>query len=93
MASQLLQLKVDPAFKADLQALAEYKGLTLSAYIKMLLTELLRREKKAIYTENGLTEEEERELLRREKEALKDWKKGKGKVFSSAASVIRALNG
>lgn len=82
MASQLIQIKVQPALKKDLQQIATYKGIPVTSFIKLTLTEVARKEKKRMYTVNGLTEEEEREILRREKEAMADYRKGKLKPMS-----------
>lgn len=89
MNTALLQLKVDPALKSDLQEVAEYKGIPVSALAKMLLKEMLRREKRQILTENGMTEERELEILRREQEALK----GKNIIgpFKNAKEAVRYL--
>ena len=90
-ATQLIQVKVEPKFKKMLQKIADYKGISLSSFIKLILTKCAREEKKQIYTENGLTEEEELEVLKREKEMLDLYKNGKLK-FKSAKEIIKELN-
>lgn len=92
MIPQLIQVKVNPELKHDLEEIAEYKGIPLSSFVKMTLTKAAREEKKIIYTENGLTEEEELEILRREKEAIKALKNGKIKVYKSKKEFFRDLN-
>ena len=92
MAPQLLQVKVTPELKKDLQGIAEYKGIPLTSYIKLTLTKAARKEKKVIYTENGLTITEEKEILRREKEAIKAFKAGKLKVYTSSKAFFKHLN-
>lgn len=82
MAPQLIQIKVQPALKKDLQQIATYKGIPVTSFIKLTLTEAAREEKKKIYTENGLTEKEEQEVLRRGKEAMEDYRKGKLKPLT-----------
>lgn len=90
MAPQLIQIKVNPNLKKDLQQIADYKGIPVTSLVKLTLTEAARKEKKKIYTVNGLTEEEEREILRREKEAIALYKKGKLKPLT-AEELIREL--
>lgn len=82
MAPQLIQIKVQPALKRDLQQIATYKGIPVTSFIKLTLTEVARKEKKHIFTVNGLTEEEEREIVQRGKEAMADYRKGKLKPMS-----------
>lgn len=90
MAPQLIQIKVNPNLKKDLKLIADYKGIPVTSLVKLTLTEAARKEKKKIYTVNGLTEEEEREILKREKEAIAAYKKGKLKPMS-AEELIREL--
>ncbi len=92
MAPQLIQVKVPPALKKDLQGIAEYKGIPLTSFIKLTLTKAVREEKRVIYTENGLTEEEEKKILRRRKELLKDIKKGKAKIYTNAKDLFKDLD-
>lgn len=91
ISSQLLQLKVSPTLKKDLSEIAEYKGIPVTSYIKLTLTEVVRKEKKAMFTANGLTEAEEFEILKREKEALAELPKRKlhGKT---GHQILRELN-
>lgn len=91
MIPQLLQVKVDPALKADLEEVASYKGIPVTSFIKLTLTAVVRKEKKEMFTANGLTEAEELEILRREKEALGEYKKGKSKA-KSGRQILRELN-
>ena len=91
MATSLIQIKVDPSFKKDIEWMADYKGINISSYIKLVLTENLREEKKQIYTINGLTEDEETEILKRETELLKDYKEGSIKALK-AKDFLKALN-
>jgi antitoxin component of RelBE/YafQ-DinJ toxin-antitoxin module len=83
MAPQLLQVKIDPLLKDDLKDIAEYKGIPVTAYVKMTLKEAVRKEKRQIFSENGLTEEQEFEILKRGKELKEIYKKGKGKSRSA----------
>lgn len=91
MAPQLLQVRVDPVLKADLEEIAAYKGIPMTSFIKLTLTEAVRKEKKDMFTQNGLTEAEELEILKREKEALAEYKKGKTKA-KSGRQILRELN-
>lgn len=91
MAPQLLQVKVDPVLKADLQEIANYKGIPMTSFIKMTLTAVVRKEKKEMFTANGLTEAEELEILRREKEAISEYRTGKSKA-KSGRQILRELN-
>lgn len=91
MSLQLLQLKVDPSLKKDLSEIAEYKGIPMTSYIKLTLTAVVRKEKKEMFTANGLTEAEELEILRREKEVLADLKKHKIKG-KTGHQILRELN-
>ncbi len=91
MSSALIQLKVDPRFKKEIQWLASYKGIPVSAYIKLVLTENLRIEKKTIYTINGLTEDEETDILKREKELINLHKKALIKPLT-AKNFLKELN-
>lgn len=91
MNSALLQLKIDPALKDDLETLADYKGISLSALAKMILKEMVRQEKKQLLTENGLTLDQELVILQREQEALQDFKKGKCKALSGK-ELLKELN-
>lgn len=47
IATQLIQLKVPLPLKETLQKMAEYKGISLSAFLKMILTEITRAGVKA----------------------------------------------
>jgi antitoxin component of RelBE/YafQ-DinJ toxin-antitoxin module len=81
-ATKLVQVKVDPAFKKDLDEVAKFKGITVASFVKLTLKEAARKGKREIYTENGLTIEQEQEILRREKEAIKDHLAGKSKTLT-----------
>lgn len=91
MNSKLLQVKVDTTLKQDLDDVAHYKGIPVTSFIKLTLTEVVRKEKKEMLTANGLTEAEELEILRREKESLTEYKKRKSKG-KSASQILRELN-
>lgn len=91
MDSKLLQLKIDPALKGDLETLAHYWGISITAFVKMKLTEAVRKDKKQMFTENGLTEEQEIEVLRREQEAVDQYRKGKLKAKNGKA-FLKELN-
>lgn len=91
MSAKLLQVKVDPALKQDLDDVAGYKGIPVTSFIKLTLTEVVRKEKKEMLTANGLTEAEELEILRREKEFLAEYKKRKSKG-KSGSQILRELN-
>ena len=69
MSSTLLQLKIDPELKKVLKMIADYKGISVSSLPKMFLTEHSRQERLKMLTENGMTIEQEMEILRREDEA------------------------
>ena len=91
-ATQLVQVKVDPNFKKDLEEVAEFKGITVASFVKLTLKESTRKAKRQIYTENGLTEEQELEVLRRCKEATKDHLEGKSKSLT-VEQLMKELNG
>ena len=57
-----ISFKAKDDLKQKLSLLAERKGINLSAFIKLLLTEALNEELNRI-TENGMTVGEELELL------------------------------
>ncbi len=91
MPSQLIQIKVNPSLKKDLSDIAEYRGIPVTSYIKLTLTAVVRKEKKEMFTANGLTEGEEFEILRREKETLLELKKRRPKG-KSGSQILRELN-
>lgn len=91
VSTELIQIKVPQHLKMILTKIAGFKGLTVSAFIKMNLTEIAREEERKMYTENGLTVEEEQEILKRSKESDEEYKKGKMR-FYSAKQLIRSLN-
>lgn len=91
MSAKLLQVKIDPALKQDLDDVAGYKGIPVTSFIKLTLTEVVRKEKKEMLTANGLTEAEELEILRREKEFLAEYKKRKSKG-KSGSQILKELN-
>ncbi len=91
MPSQLIQVKVNPSLKRDLSDIAEYKGIPMTSYIKLTLTAVARKEKKEMFTANGLTEAAEFEILRREKEAVAELNKRKPKR-KSGSQILRELN-
>ncbi|MBI2464126.1 type II toxin-antitoxin system RelB/DinJ family antitoxin [Candidatus Peregrinibacteria bacterium] len=90
-SQQLIQIKVDNNLKKDLDNIAHYKGITVSALVKLNLTEIVRIEKKHIFTENGLTEDQEFEILSREKEIIEDYRQGKIRA-RSGKSILKELN-
>ena len=69
MNSTLLQLKIDPKLKEVLKMIADYKGISVGSLAKMFLKETARQEQLKMLTENGMTVEEEMEILRISKEA------------------------
>lgn len=69
MNSALLQIKIEPKLKKALEMIAEYKGISVGSLAKMFLTESSRQERLKMLTENGMTVEQEMEILRREEEA------------------------
>lgn len=91
MGTKLLQVRVDPVLKQDLDEVAHYKGIPVTSFIKLTLTEVIRKEKKEMFTMNGLTEAEELEILRREKEFYAEHKKRKLKG-KSGGQILRELN-
>jgi len=90
-STQLLQVKIDPILKQDLDDIAEYKGIPVTSLVKLVLKETVREAKKQIYTQNGLTVDQELEILQRDEETQKAHRKGKlsPKSFST---LIRELN-
>lgn len=92
MASvKLLQVKITPSLKEDIDAVALFKGIPVTSFIKLTLTEVVRKEKKHMFTENGLTEEQELEILHREKEVIEAYRSGKRKA-KSGKSILKELN-
>lgn len=91
MNSKLLQVKVDTTLKQDLDDVAHYKGIPVTSFIKLTLTEVVRKEKKEMLTANGLTEAEELEILRRDKESISEYKKRKPRG-KSGSQILRELN-
>lgn len=73
---KLLQVKVDSWLKDDLELLANYKGISISSFVKLTLTEGVRNGKRKLITENGLTVAEEMELLKMAKEGGLAYKTG-----------------
>lgn len=88
---KLLQCKVPVDLKMDLDFIADYKGIPVTALIKWDLKELVRREKLRIFTEDGLTFDQELEVLRREKEAMKEYNEGK-LAAKSGKEILKELN-
>ena len=91
MNSALLQLKIDPTLKAALEEIADYKGIPVSAWLKMVLKEMVRNEKRHIFTENGLTDDQELEVLQREKEAVQAYREGRTKPMTGH-QLLKSLN-
>ncbi|GEM_PF-6513704 len=91
MSTALLQLKIEPSLRELLKELADYEGLSLTAYAKTKLKKIVREEKSKIFTENGLLPEQELEILVREREALEDYKKDR-LVMKSAKQIIKELH-
>jgi len=80
-----ISFKADDSFKKKLDTLAKKKGINVSAYIKLVLTEGINEDLTRI-TENGLTVAEELEILESE---------ANDKVygpFRTAKEVMKALN-
>jgi hypothetical protein len=80
-----LSFKAKDDFKKQLTLLAENKGINLSALIKLLLTESLKKELSRV-TENGMTVAEELELLAMDAEG------DDGKVYDNVDDLIKDLN-
>lgn len=57
-----ITFKADDSFYKSLKLVAERRGISVSAYIKLNLSEVLRRDLSEL-TENGLTVEKERQIL------------------------------
>ncbi len=57
-----ISFKAENQFKNRLQSIARYKGINISAYIKLTLTKEIKNELSQI-TENGLTVAEELAIL------------------------------
>lgn len=90
-SSHLLQVKIDSVLLQDLKHIAGYKGITVASFVKLHLKEISRAEKKRLFTENGLTEDQELEVLQREKEALCFLQQGKIRA-KSGRRIIKELN-
>lgn len=80
-----IAFRVDETLKKQLEHLAKYKGINLSALIKMYLTEVSKRDLNRI-TENGMTVAEELEILMMAEEG------GDGKIYDSAKEYIKSLD-
>lgn len=91
MAAQLLQFKVDSELKAELQSVAEYKGIPVTSLVKMFLKDALRHEKRQLLSENGLTFDEELTVLQREAEFINDYKKKNIKTKTGKA-ILKELH-
>lgn len=85
-----IQFRIDEKTKKDSQRIFEQLGLDTSAAIKMYLKQVVARKgiPFRVLTENGLTLEQEDEILRRSAEA----RRGKNVVsFESMSKAIRYL--
>ena len=89
--STLVQFRLPNKVKEGLQMIANYKGLTLSSFLKMMATVTYREEQRKMYTENGLTVEEENEILQRSKEMEEAYKRGELK-FKSGPELLKELH-
>lgn len=89
--SQLIQIKVTPSVKKEIREIAEYKGVSVSALVKLTLKEFIRQSKKQIFTENGLTLEQELEVLEREREGIEAYRAGKLKS-KTARQILKELH-
>ena len=80
-----IAFKTPEEFKIALEKIADLKGISLSALIKLYLTDKLREELSVI-TENGMTRGEELDLLLTLQEG------GDGRVYDDVEELIRDLN-
>lgn len=88
----LFQFRLPNSIKEGLQHMAEYKGLSVTSLVKMFVTTKYREEAKQIYTVNGLTPEEEADILQRGRELDEEHKNGTAKYYHSADELIKALH-
>lgn len=82
----VISFKTDDEFRSKLEALAQKKGINISAYIKLTLTQTMNGELVEI-TENGLTVAEELAILAADK---KDKVSG---PFTETKDLMKALDG
>jgi len=80
----LITFRSDNSFKNTVEALAQRKGINVSAYVKMLLTEGMRKDLSET-TENGMTVGQELAVLRDDLE-----EKCCG-PFSSTSALMKSL--
>ena len=85
MASSIITFKADEKFKKNLIIISQLYGINMSAFIKMVLTNTLRKELNKL-TENGMTAAHELEIL---KSDLSDNVYG---PFNKADDLINSLN-
>ncbi|MBU2524129.1 hypothetical protein KKG71_02965 [Patescibacteria group bacterium] len=79
-----ISFKAEDNFKQKIDSLAKYKGITTSAYIKLILTKEMNGEL-AELTANGLTVAEELEILAGDSDNQLEG------PFKSAKSLMKAL--
>lgn len=79
-----ITFKADDSFYEKLKMISRKKGISVSAYIKLNLSEVLNKDMTEL-TENGLTIERERQILK----ALND---GEGKVYEDLQDFFDDLN-
>jgi len=91
MSTHLIQLKIDLSLKEKLQRVAISKGLTVTSYIKMTLTEATENDRDFALTENGFTEREERRLLASIREGQEEYKKGNLEAYNSMEQALKNL--
>ena len=84
-AMATISFKADDQFKKRLEMLAKSKGINISAYIKLNMTEAMNKELSRV-TENGMTVAEELEILHSMKN---DEVFG---PFESTVELLEALN-
>lgn len=92
MASNLLQIKVDPSLKAKLQRVALSKGLNMTSYIKMTLIAVSDQDEDLVLTENGFTLREERRLLKSIREGEREYKEKKLESYNSMEDALSSLD-
>ncbi|OGJ51124.1 hypothetical protein A2335_02250 [Candidatus Peregrinibacteria bacterium RIFOXYB2_FULL_32_7] len=91
MSSSLLQVVLEEDFKSQLEQVARYMGISTSSFVRLVLTESVRKKKAELYSENGLILGDELEILQREKELFSDYKNGKIKPLK-AKDFLKELN-
>lgn len=75
--SSLLQIKVQENFLEKLKRMAATYNMSVSGFVKFILTKSMLEEERLEITENGFLKEEEERIYKSTKEAIKLKQEGK----------------